>query len=723
MVRWRDLGAGLAAAPRVLLSGKYWSALLARLLFSRVFAGYALVAALLYAGARSMLSNVRGDGTGMMLVIVAALGPALLALLFALLLPYALWAINPAAARTLPRFLPLPPRDEDGEPGFVSYLAWCVPVMVLAVLLTALTTYVPAFHDSDVAPWFGYASALLVALSLLKPYTRAALAVHYARDDIDTFLHATRWQRRLLWLPVVLALGWAGNLLVALVLRGSGLLGPHGLPTSPAAVPVAIALAMLVSLALGIFYVAVLMHACGRAAAPASSHTMSMDTQGEWPAASAPGWPPRRRAWGAVATLALVALPAGAWWGREPLLDLWLGRQESHQDALLAAGSRFAYDGATGVLLDPAQAVDRLRAGYVVHGCIGDLAAARWIERVGAVSAFDRGRLLTCAACEGRRETVDWVLASLPAVELNGVSMRAAHGGPRQRTTALACAASRNDLALARQLVTAGARPGNFAEPLSPLQQAIAKGHWDMARLLANRYPQLRNAALRPALEQARARGQRPAELVPRLVRVGIALDQRDEHGRNPFHWAAQRHDLGMVQALLAEKVTPGFGAGDADLQGVLPWMLVLRKAELDGQVLGDEALELLRLLAPPGTDVNIAAGHASPVNTALLPAGWNAGQATLNQPAARGLLGPGLDHGRLPDDAATWWKFGSAHQAEEFVRSATVQQLERAENPEAPDGLPPKKLSVALREAGWEALAEELQQKLRQPAPVARRR
>lgn len=723
MVRWRDLGAGLAAAPRVLLSGRYWSALLGRLLFSRVFAGYALVAALLYAGARSMLSNVRGDGTGMVLVIVMALGPALLALLFALLLPYALWAINPPAARTLPRFLPLPPADDEGEPGFLSYLAWCVPVMVLAVLLTALTTYVPALHDSDVAPWFGYASALLVALSLLKPYTRAALAVHYARDDIDTFLHATRWQRRLLWLPVVLALGWAGNLLVAQVLRVSGLLDSHDLPTSPAAVPVAIALAMLVSLALGIFYVAVLMHACGRAAAPASSQTLSMDTQGEWPPASAPGWARRRRGWGATALLALVALPAGAWWGREPLLDLWLGREESHQDAMLAAGSRFAYDGAAGLMLDPAQAVDRLRAGYVVHGCVGDLTAARWIERVGAVSPFDRGRLLTCAACEGRRETVDWVLASLPAVELNGVSMRATDGGPRQRTTALACAASRNDLALARQLVTAGARPRSFAEPLSPMQQAIARGHWDMVWLLATSYPQLRDAALRPALDQAQARGQRPADLVPRLLRVGITLDQRDEHGRNPFHWAAQRHDLATVQALLAQEVRTGASPREPDLQGVLPWMLVLRKAELEDQPLGEEGLELLRLLAPPGTDVNASARDASRASAASLPAGWNAGHATLNQPAARALLGPELDFGRLPHEAERWWKFSSQQQAEEFVRSATVRQLERAESPEAPAGLPPRKLSVALREAGWDAVAEELQQKLRPPPPVARRR
>lgn len=722
MVRWRDLGAGLAAAPRVLLSRKYWSALLRRLLFSRVFAGYALVAALLYAGARSMLSNVRTDGTGMLLVIVTALGPALLALLFALLLPYALWAINPAAARTLPRFLLVPPADTEGEPGFLSYLAWCVPVMVLAVLLTALATYVPGLHHSDFAPWFGYASALLVALSLLKPYTRAALAVHYARDDIDAFLHATRWQRRLLWLPVVFALGWAGNLLVALALRASGLTGPHGLPTSPAAVPVAVALALLVSLVLGIFYVAVLMHACGRAAPPASSQTLSMDTQGEWPAAYAPGWT-RRRAWGASAMLVLVALPAGAWWGREPLLDLWLGREESHQDAMLAAGSRFAYDGSAGLLLDPAQAVDRLRAGYVVHGCVGDLTAARWIERVGAVSAFDRGRLLTCAACEGRKETVDWVLASLPAVELNGVSMRAAQGGPRQRTTALACAASRNDLALARQLVAAGARPGNFAEPASPLQQAIAKGHWDMARLLATSFPHLRDAALRPALEQARARGQQPAELVPRLVRLGIALDQQDEYGRNAFHWAARRHDLATVQALLAQKVPAGFGPRDADVQGVLPWMLVLRKAELDGQPLAGEALDLLRLLAPSGPAVNAAAGPASTMGPALLPVGWNAAGAVLNQPAARAILGPDLDYGRLPADSANWWKFSSYEQAETFVRSATAEQLERAENPEAPDGLQPRKLSTALREAGWEPLAEELQQRLRPAAPVARRR
>src|SRR5206468_10444998 len=86
------------------------------------------------------------------------------------------------------------------------------------------------------------------------------------------------------------------------------------------------------------------------------------------------------------------------------------------------------------------------------------------------------------------------------------------------------------------------------------------------------------------------------------------------------------------------------------DRQGALPWMYVLRKAELDAQPLSADAAELLRLLLPPGVDVNqpllrpLEAGAG-----AAFPPGWSAGAASLNQPAARAILGADLDFGVLP--------------------------------------------------------------------------
>jgi hypothetical protein len=204
--------------------------------------------------------------------------------------------------------------------------------------------------------------------------------------------------------------------------------------------------------------------------------------------------------------------------------------------------------------------------------------------------------------------------------------------------------------------------------------------------------------------------------VLPRLLAPGSDLRAVDRQGRNLFHWAAMRHDLGTAR-LLVERAR-----GDAvlqalqrpDHQGALPWMYVLRKAELDAQPLSADAAQLLRLLLPPGADVNqplqrpLEAGAGD-----AFPPGWSAGAASLNQPDARAILGPALDVGLLPQDPEQWWNFAGQAQAAEFVRSLAPAQLDRAEHPQAPPGLEPRKLSDALADAGWPELAAQVRKAL----------
>ena len=115
-------------------------------------------------------------------------------------------------------------------------------------------------------------------------------------------------------------------------------------------------------------------------------------------------------------------------------------------------------------------------------------------------------------------------------------------------------------------------------------------------------------------------------------------------------------HDLRLAQLLLQRcgRAPADQTLARPDRQGALPWMYVLRRAELTGQPLSDEATELLRLLLPPGADVNLALKKPlEPGSGDAFPADWTAGKSAANQPAALEVLGPALNVGLAPAEPA----------------------------------------------------------------------
>jgi hypothetical protein len=186
-----------------------------------------------------------------------------------------------------------------------------------------------------------------------------------------------------------------------------------------------------------------------------------------------------------------------------------------------------------------------------------------------------------------------------------------------------------------------------------------------------------------------------------------------DRQGRNLFHWAGMRHDLRLAQQLLQHTATAPADQTltHADRQGALPWMYVLRRAELSALPMSDDATQLLKLLLPPGTDVNATLRKPLEAGSGeAFPAGWTAAAVAIHQPAAREVLGPALDFGRLPPDPSRWWKFRDAQEAEDFVASLTREQLERAEQPVTVAGQAGQPLSEALAASGWPQLAQQAQ-------------
>ena len=55
----------------------------------------------------------------------------------------------------------------------------------------------PVFQEGSLGTPYLYAGLVLVLLSILKLFSRSALAAHYPPQDIEVFLSATRWQRAL----------------------------------------------------------------------------------------------------------------------------------------------------------------------------------------------------------------------------------------------------------------------------------------------------------------------------------------------------------------------------------------------------------------------------------------------------------------------------------------------------------------------------------------------
>lgn len=742
MVSWSDLGASLRASPRVASRWDLWWVVAGRLFLSRVSFGYALAVLLLFLAGRILFDLTSEGQVPPLLVALLLAGPAVFCVASAFLLPWACWVLIPAASLVLPEHMALPPpQTEEEEPPFTQYLLWAVPLVAAALLLAGLS-FVPALGHGWAGWGFAFACSAILGLAALTLFTRTALAAHYEGEEIRAFLRVTRRPRRFVVLPVVLLLGW--GIWAALQLAN------RLLPDPPALAWVALDLLLAVLGLLAAFtFTGAVLRAAGRlqdsetetSSSANSTQVTALDEGPRFalptrpmvlprrhpPALRAPG---RRLRWlGSTLRITGVfaAIAGVAYLARLPLADWYL----SHDPGYVAAtdtldrlhgnaGHRY------GPILDANVLEQRLRAGYIVAGCNGDLERAGWLERLGVPQEVDQMRLLACAACAYQKDAVAWVLQTQPALR-PGLVVLATHGDRRKPRSALSCAARDNDLALARQLLARGARVRDLAGPYSAVAVAATQQNWEMVALLLHKDPAAADAATFAGLDAAYARDpNRPAEVLPRLLAPGSDLRAVDRQGRNLFHWAAMRHDLRTAR-LLVERGQP-----DAvqqallrpDRQGALPWMYVLRKAELDAQPLSANATELLRLLLPPAADVNqqlqppLEAGAGD-----AFPAGWSAGAASLNQPAARAVLGPDLDFGLLPQDPARWWNFTSATQAEEFVRGLTLVQLERAEHPQAPAGLEPRKLSDALAEAGWTDLATLVRKALQgQRAAPARR-
>jgi hypothetical protein len=703
MVRWSDLHASLQAGPRVMLRWDLWWLVLRRLLGSGVFAGYALLAALLAWAGRPLLTLAAAS----------------------LLLPYAVWALTVPVAMLLPEHLALPPAEVDEEPPFIRYLLWNLPLMATACVLAGLFPLL-ASGSATTAVLYGYAAVLLAAPSALKMVTRGTLAAYYDGDTSRAFVAATRLER-LLAVPLVLAAAW---LLASGVPLLRALPQLHGLwrTLPPPAWIALLALAVLVVLLFAaVVSTGALLLACARISVDAASQDTATAFDDRGPRSMQPTRPmPAGRPGGRDADLGwgrrlargcamLVVLAGTLYLARLPLVDAFLEHDAMYRTAAdaidrLQGNNPRRY----GPVLDAAVVSERLRAGYIVAACDGDLERAGWLAQLEEPQPLDQARVLACAACSGQKGTVDWLLRTHPQVRADEVVLATA-GDPRRPRTALSCAARVNDLALARQLLRHGATPRDLEGAAASIHIAASRQHWDMVRLLLQKDRGAAAVAAFAALDAAYARDpRRPAEILPRLLAAGVPVLVADEHRRTLLHWAALRNDLPLAHLLLLRS-----GAAEvltrADRQGALPWMYVLRRAQLAGQPLDEDGAELLRLLLPPGADVNQALGKPLEAGSEeAFPAGWNAGAATLNDPAARATLGPALDFGQLPPNPAQWWQFRGMAEAQAFVHDLTPAQLARAEHPDAPPGLAPKPLSQALAEAGWSDLAREVQQGLR---------
>lgn len=713
MLRWSDLGAGLWASPRVLLRLDLWLDVLRRALFSRVFLGYVLVGSMLFMASRQALQWQPGAGiaTGAAMIVSMVAGSIVLLVFAVFLLPYAYWAFNPVAARVLQDYLKLPP-DLDQEPWFGAYLWWTLPVLGASILFLALQFVPMPVRALSIVR--DIISVALLELAIVNLFARSALSPFYASEEIARFLHASRWQRRLVWLPLLYAVGWALQQLTLMMIQVPALAWVSGVLLAGADANRltlgmgTMGLALLINLVVSAFcaavLVAALLLACDRmvssdtTGATSSVHSITMP----YPPRRMPAPPAaalrQRRGWRWAAGLAIVA--GGLYVARMPLADWYLSHDVHYRDAAVTLQR-------LGLSMNAGTQQDRLQAGYVQAGCQGDMDRMRWLRRIGLDTVPDSSAL-TCAICSGRPEAAKWLLAQDEALA-PAHALRAEEPRHRQRN-ALSCAAGRGDTILVRTLLARGAKPGDLGMRDSAVNVAAERLDWAMVNLLLRADPAASGAAIFGALDAARAQDpQRPAQLLPQMMAAGLPLGSHDEFQRSVFHWAAMRHDLPLARALMehASRLPADVGPAGADRQGALPWMHVLRKAQLDGRPLNGDAAELLRLLLPAQVDANIQVARSPDTRADALPEGWSARDAVLNDPAVSLAMGTAFDIGRLPADPAKWWKFSSVEAAERFVLTASATQLMRAENPDAPAGMEPIKLSTALADAGWPELAK----------------
>jgi hypothetical protein len=309
----------------------------------------------------------------------------------------------------------------------------------------------------------------------------------------------------------------------------------------------------------------------------------------------------RMRRADAIVAAGVLVLAALAVLARVPLADWYFSHDAGYLQAVRGMPAVSARTGQLVPLLDTGAAAGRLRAAYVAQGCGGELERAQWIRRLGVTQAQDDAHLLACAACSRQRAVTDWLLDTAGDMDMR---LRVLGEG-RVPRTALTCAARDNDMALAERLLERGAEPRQMQPRYSAIAAAADGQRWAMLRLLLQKDPAAAPAATFVVLDILYAQNPYwPEQLLPQWVEAGLPLDAHDEAGHNLFHWAALRLDLRLTQALLA-RLPQSPLRWEADREGLRPWQLVLRGAQLRHQQVEGDSLELLRLLLP--ADVPLA--------------------------------------------------------------------------------------------------------------------
>jgi hypothetical protein len=305
----------------------------------------------------------------------------------------------------------------------------------------------------------------------------------------------------------------------------------------------------------------------------------------------------------ALAAAGVLVLAGLLYVARVPLADWVFSQDAAYLQAVRGMPALSARTGQVVPLFDTGPASGRLRAAYIAQGCEGALGRAQWIRRLGVTGPQDDAHLLACAACSRQGAVAEWLLDTAPGMDLR---LRVVGEGRIPRT-ALTCAARDNDIALAERLLDRGADPRHMPPRQSAIGAAADGQHWAMLRLLLQKDPAAAAPSTFVVLDTLFAQNPYyPEQLLPQWVEAGLPLDAHDAAGHNLFHWAALRLDLRLTQALLA-RLPQSPLRWEADQEGMRPWQLVLRGAQLRHQPVQGEALQLLRLLLPPEVSLDAA--------------------------------------------------------------------------------------------------------------------
>lgn len=228
--------------------------------------------------------------------------------------------------------------------------------------------------------------------------------------------------------------------------------------------------------------------------------------------------------------------------GNTPLIDAVLHRHAATVDRLLLGGARTAianHSGQTALAIAREDGADAIAARIAAH----DRALAGQVA----------GLTLIAAVTAGDDAAVEQALAEGASPD----QQMPMAGSPDDNYTALGIAARQGHLAIARQLLDAGADPGRVIGLMrgTALHDATYFGHPAIVRLLTAGDATAAGLRLQGAYNGMTALHdavwQRHADVVRALIDAGAPLDLRDHSGATPRDLAL-RHRQPELAALLA---------------------------------------------------------------------------------------------------------------------------------------------------------------------------